>query len=247
MIGRTRRADGTAIARTSGMSATLPPGVRSADAPLMDDPLPTIIAGVAGGALVAGRRSLPRATRDVAVVTGLALLGYAAWRPLSELLRLAGTRRRATEVRMTLEIAQPVERVFAFCRDFENYPRFVGALRSVHDYGDGRSRWCASTPAGDTVEWNAVTTKYVPNRVVAWETVAGSPVFASGVLRFSRVEGGTRLDVVLGYDVLGRSPLREALAALVTGSRGRQLEADLERMARYLETAPDAELEAYGV
>jgi uncharacterized membrane protein len=215
--------------------------------PLSENPVGSILLGVAGGMLVAGRGRFPRSTRNVAAAAGLALLGVAAYGPLAVLIRRAGTGRRAARLRLSFVVDQPVERVFAFCRDFENYPRFVGALRSVQDHGDGRSKWCASTPAGDTLEWNAITTKYVPNRVIAWETVAGSPVHATGLLRFMPENGRTCIQVLLTYELVGTSPMKDALASLVAAPRSRQLEADIGKLVAYLDTAPEAELSAYGV
>jgi uncharacterized membrane protein len=230
------------------MSLPLPvPQKLQPASPSDDDTLSYLLLGLAGGALVASRRRLPRVAGGVATVGGLALMGFAAFRPLSALLRGVGTRRRGATVRMSFVVHQPVERVFGFCRDFENYPRFVGSLRSVRDFGDGRSRWCASTPGGDTIEWSAVTTKYVPNRVIAWETVGGSPVHATGLLRFKPEEGQTCVQVLLTYEVLEPGPMREALSALVSPPRRLQLEADVRRLAQYLDTAPDVELSAYGV
>ena len=212
-----------------------------------DETIPLLLAALAGGTLVAARGRLPRAARGVATLGGLALVGLAAYRPLSLLLRQLGTRRRGGEVRMSFVVEQPVERVFGFCRDFENFPRFIGSLRSVRDFGDGRSRWCASTPAGGTVEWSAVTTKYIPNRVIAWETVPGSPVHATGLMRFRPEDGSTCLELVLTYEVLDGAGMRDAIAALVTPPRCRQLEADVRTLAHYLDTAPEAEFSAYGV
>lgn len=213
-----------------------------------DDTLSFLLLGLAGGALVASRNRLAGVARGVATVGGLALVGFAAYGPAAELVRRVGTRRRAARVRMSFVVEQPVERVFGFCRDFENYPRFIGSLRSVRDFGDGRSRWCASTPGGDTVEWSAVTTKYVPNRVIAWETVPGSDVHATGMLRFHpEGEGHTCLEVTLTYEIVAGGAMRDALAALVTPRRRTQLVTDIRRMAHYLDTAPDVELAAYGV
>jgi uncharacterized membrane protein len=201
---------------------------------------------VAGGTLIASRRHLPRISRNVATLAGLALVGVAAYRPLAELIRQAGGRRRTAGLRLSFRVERPVERVFAFCRDFENFPRFVGALRTVRDYGDGRSRWCASTPSGGTVEWNAITTKYVPNRVIAWATLPGSPVHATGLMRFRREGDSTCLEVVLTYEPAAPGGMRDAIAALVTPPRARQLELDLAKLVDYLSTAPDRELAAYG-
>lgn len=221
----------------------------STTAPLeTDDPLSYLLLGLAGGALVASRDRMRGLGRGLATVGGLALVGFAAYGPFAELLRSAGTRRRASALRMSFLVRQPVERVFAFCRDFENYPRFVGSLRSVRDFGDGRSRWCASTPAGGSVEWQAVTTKYVPNRVIAWETVPGSAVHATGLLRFMpEGDGRTCLQVLLTYEIVAGGGMRDALAALVSPPRRTQLVTDIRRMRDYLDTAPDVELQAYGV
>lgn len=214
---------------------------------LLDSPLTSLLLGVAGGALLGSGRSLSGRERRLATLAGVAFIGVASLRPLSGLLVAAGTRRRATDLRLSYVVALPVERVFAFCRDFENFPRFIGALRSVRDFGDGRSRWCASTPAGDDIAWDAVTTKYVPNRVIAWETTAGSPVRATALLRFRPEGGRTCLELSLDYELAERSPLRDAMAALLTPQRDGQLRADIARMVHYLETAPEAELEAYGL
>jgi uncharacterized membrane protein len=200
-----------------------------------------LLLALCGGTLLASRRALPRRAANVATAAGLAMLGVAAFPPLAAFVRRAGARRRGAEIRMSMVIDRPVEDVFAFCRDFENYPRFIGSLRGVTDYGDGRSRWCASTPAGNTIEWEAVTTKYVPNRVIAWHTIAGSPVHATGTLRFRPEEGHTCLQILLSYELIDESAMQDALAALISPPRTRQLEADVRKLATYLETALDRE------
>lgn len=210
------------------------------------EPAASVLLGVAGGALIASREHLPRGTRNVAALAGLALIGAAAFHPLAALVRQAGMRRRSMEVRGSFVVRQPVERVFAFCRDFENFPRFIGALRSVHDYGDGRSRWSASTPAGRVIEWSAVTTKYVPNRVIAWESTSDAPVHASGLLRFRPEDGRTCLEATLIFELVALPGLSDSLAALVAPPREQQLRTDLRRMIDYLESAPDTELAMYG-
>jgi uncharacterized membrane protein len=205
-----------------------------------------LLLGLAGGALVASRRSWPRHAQSAATVAGLALIGAAAQRPLSEALRRAGTRRRSAEVRTSFVVSQPVERVFAFCRDFENYTRFIGALREVRDYGDGRSHWCAATRSGKTVEWDTVTTKYVPNKVIAWHTVGRAPVESTGLIRFHPEGDGTCVHIVLTYCV-NESRMGDAVAALLTPARSKQLEADIRRLALFLDTASESELVGSGL
>jgi uncharacterized membrane protein len=168
-------------------------------------------------------------------VGGLALIGAAARGPLLESLRRTGTERRSARLHLSLIVAQPVEVVFAFVRDFENFPCIVGALRQVRDFGDGRSHWCASTPSGGTLEWDTVTTKYVPNRVVAWQSVPDSPVQMHGIVRFVPEDTHTCLTLELDYCVR-TGGLADALIALTTPTRGAELERDIRRLSTYLHT-----------
>jgi len=198
-------------------------------------PLPALLLGLAGGALLGARNALPPRARAAAMVGGLALIGAAAHRPASEALRRAGTRRRAGNLAVSFIVSHPVETVFGFCRDFENFPLFIGALREVRDHGDGRSHWCASTPTGGTIEWDTVTTKYIPNRVVAWTSVAGSPIETSARLRFVPEGTDTCVQIDATYQVLDGS-LADAVAALTAPSRAHDLKADVLRLGAYLDS-----------
>jgi uncharacterized membrane protein len=198
-------------------------------------PFPLLLLGLAGGALFGARRRLPPEARVAATIGGLALIGAAAHRPLSEAVRRAGTRRRAGSLAISFVVAHPVEVVFGFCRDFENFPLFIGALREVRDYGDGRSHWCASTPSGGEIEWDTVTTKYVPNRVIAWTSAAGSPIETSARIRFVPEGVNTCVKVDATWQVREGS-LADAVAALATPQRTADLEADILRLGPYLDT-----------
>ena len=193
-----------------------------------------LLLGLVGGALFGARRTFSPRGRAAATVGGLALIGAAAHRPLAEALRQAGTRRRSGRLCLSFVVRHPVEVVFAFCRDFENFPQFIGALREVRDFGDGRSHWCASTPAGGTIEWDTVTTKYVPNRVIAFTSVGGSPIETRARLRFAPEGRDTCVNVDVSYQVMDGS-ITDALAALATPARTGDLEADVKRLGPYLD------------
>ena len=197
--------------------------------------LPAVALAVLGGVLVGRSDRYQRSARAAATVGGLALIGAAARAPLLESLRRTGTERRSAHLNISLVVAQPVEVVFAFVRDFENFPCIIGALRQVRDYGDGRSHWCASTPSGGTLEWDTVTTKYVPNRVIAWQSVAHAPVRLTGLVRFVPQDSHTCLRLELDYQVRVGG-LADALIALTTPTRGAELERDIRRLSTYLHT-----------
>ncbi len=171
--------------------------------------------------------------RPFMTLAGITLLGVAAHRPIADAIRHAGTRRRSADLRFSFVVERPVEQVFAFCANFENFPRFIGALREVRDTGDGRSHWCASTPSGGEIEWNATTTKFVTNSVIGWKSVANAPVDTSGLLRFSPDGLSTCVRVAISYRVFDGS-MADALAALAAPRRTDELEADIRRMDAHI-------------
>ncbi|MEO8560950.1 MAG: SRPBCC family protein [bacterium] len=190
----------------------------------------SLLLGAAGGVLV-GARSRRRGPSTIAAIAGLALVGAAAHRPLADALRRAGASRRSAHIRLSFVVPRSVHDVFRFCSDFENFPRFVGALRDVEDFGDGRSHWSAWTPTGGTVAWDAITTKFVTNRVIAWRSAPGSPVDTCGTLRFVReADGGTCVKVSLDYVVVDGS-MADAVAALAIPRRSIDVESDIKRLA----------------
>jgi uncharacterized membrane protein len=132
---------------------------------------------------------------------------------------------------LSFVVPQSVSTVFHFCSDFANFPRFIGALREVNDYGDGRSHWIAWTPTGGTIEWDTVITKYLTNRVIGWHSAARSPVRVTGTIRFiPEHDGGTCVKVALDYAVID-GKLVDAVAALAVPPRAHELENDIRRLA----------------
>jgi len=197
-------------------------------------PLPALILGAAGGALVGGR---PRRSTAgaLAAIAGLALVGFAAREPMADALRRAGTRRRSVRLRLSFVVPHPVSEVFRFCSDFENFPKFIRALRAVEDFGDGRSHWLGSTPTGGTLEWDALTTKYVTNGVIAWQNTPRSPVRMNGTIRFLPENAGeTCLKVALDYST-PTDRIADAVAALATRRLSRELESDIRRLGEKLD------------
>jgi uncharacterized membrane protein len=192
-----------------------------------------LLAALGGGILLGARPRDNGRARPIATLAGLALLGVAAHRPLANALKKAGTKRRSGELQFAFVVNRPVEEVFRYCADFENFPRLVSALREVRDTGDGRSHWCATTPSGGEIEWDAVTTKFVTNSVIGWRNSAGAPLATSGVLRFSPEEDSTCVRVSIDYHVF-ESGMTDALAALIRPRRTHELEADIRKLEQQL-------------
>jgi uncharacterized membrane protein len=171
-------------------------------------------------------------------IAGAALLVSAFAPSLVRRVLRAGAARRRVHLRTTLELDRPVHDVFAFCRDFENFPRVIQSLHGVTDFQDGRSHWEVMSPGGEILAWDAQVTKYVPNVVIAWRSIPGSVVACNGLIRFAPTpSGGTRLQIQVEYDPRDTG-LADAIRALFDVSRERQLEADLARANFYFTTQP---------
>ena len=199
-------------------------------------PFPPLLIGAVGGALVGGRPRRP-AFGAIATLAGLALVSVAASGPMGQALRRAGTRRRSARLRLSFVVPHPVTTVFRFCSDFENFPKLIRSLREVHDFGDGRSHWVGWTANGRLMEWDAVTTKFVPNRVVAWQSIPRSPVRVSAMIRMVPDRGGaTCVRVALDYS-LPTERIKDAVAALASRRRTRQLESEILRLGDQLDAS----------
>ena len=194
------------------------------------------LAAVAAGAALLGWRSRDRRATGLANALGAAWLGLAAWPLVEASLRLAGDRKRRLDVRSSIEIARPVSDVFEFFKDFQNLPRVIGAVAAVYDSLDGRSHWVVRSNRRVAMEWDAVTTKYVPRSVIAFESVPGSPVDVSTTLRFIPLSPDrTRLDVDVVYRAL-HTELSDAVRALLSRRPARRMRINLEKTRTYLES-----------
>jgi uncharacterized membrane protein len=149
-------------------------------------------------------------------------------------LRRTGAARRAVDLRMTVVVERAIAEVYEFCRDFENFPEIVDVLLSVEDTQDGRSHWAVRSPSGKAIEWDATVTKYVPNSVIAWESVPGSQVRASGLMRFSPLsDSQTRVDISLTY-LPHHTNLSEAIRAIIGSSNNARLRSELTQASQEL-------------
>jgi uncharacterized membrane protein len=150
---------------------------------------------------------------------------------------VAVERRRTVDIQKTLRIEAPLDQVYAFWRDYRNFPLFLSKVRQVEDLGDGRSRWVVDGPEG-TLEWNAMITVEAPGALLAWRSEPGAVLENAGAVRFAREGTGTRLDLRFCYN-----PPTEAGAAFGGDPRA-QLNQDLGRLKSLLES--DTRSELYG-
>ena len=204
---------------------------------LMQDnwaPATRVTAGIAGAAMLAGAWRAQAGMCALLGIGGSALLARAATN--YDLASLVGLGRRGITVQKMINVDAPVERVFEFWTDYENFPRFMRNVRDVRQLGDGRSHWAVAGPAGVPVRWTAEVTRFEPNRCVAWRSSGNSDVRHAGEVRFEpNGNGGTRLNVHLSY-VPPAGALGHAVAALLGADPKSEMDADLMRMKTMIET-----------
>jgi len=142
-------------------------------------------------------------------------------------------------VRKTVTVNRSPEEVYSFWHDFESLPRFMRHLESVSVTGDGRSHWVANAPGGKRVEWDAVTTRDVPNELIAWRSEGGADVYNEGEVRFRAAPGGrgTQVHVDLRYEppggVVGKVGAK--LARLFRKEPGQEVQDDLFAFKQVME------------
>lgn len=163
-----------------------------------------------------------------AVIAGATIPRVLRW------VRDTGAARRTVDMRMTVVVERSIVDVFEFCRDFENFPKIVDVLLSVEDSQDGRSHWAVRSPTGESVEWDATVTKYVPNSVIGWGSVPGSNVHATGLMRFAPLSPTeTRVDISITYRPQ-RTDLADAFRALLNSSNTKRLRSELVQASHAL-------------
>jgi uncharacterized membrane protein len=139
-----------------------------------------------------------------------------------------------TEVERSITIEAPVERVYEFWSNVENFPRFMSHVCQVRRLDADRSRWIVAGPGGVPVEWEAVVTQRVPNESISWQTVEGALVEHRGAVRFRPAgPNATRVEIDMTYRPAGGAAGRGA-AAVFEGDPESVIDADLARAASQL-------------
>ncbi len=223
-------APGSAISRASELATLNLSGLRS-----FTDPVSTTALRVLGGALAVYGLTRRGTFGALLRTVGAGMLVGATGRDAftgSGLPTL--DRRRAVDIQKTLHIDAPVEQVYEFWSNYENFPLFMSHVREVEDLGEGRSHWSVSGPGGVPIEWHATVTQQTPNEVIAWRSEPGSMLENAGIIRFVPTGAGTRVDLRFCYHPPAGGAGQAVAELLGSDPRGK-LNEDLGRMKALLE------------
>jgi uncharacterized membrane protein len=210
---------------------------RGASWPIMRriwSPTTRLFAIITGGALALWAVRQGGATGLTAGLGGLALFLRGATN--LGLKRIVGVGAGQTvTLQKTIDINAPVEEVFEAWSRYENFPKFMSHVREVRRTQDGRSQWVVSGPGGIPVTWDTEDSAYVPNQLIAWDTVPGSTVEHSGIVRFDpNRDGSTRVHIRTLWNPPGGA-LGYGLATILGSDPKRALDDDLVRFKSLLE------------
>jgi uncharacterized membrane protein len=140
----------------------------------------------------------------------------------------------AQRVHETIEVEAPVQDVFAYWSNFENFPNFMQNVEEVCMIDRDTSHWRVKGPLGKSVEFEAKTTEMDPNRGIGWNTEDGE-VMTSGEVRFQETAPDrTRIEVTMNYADPPGGKVGE-VAAEVLQNPEREVREDLQSFAEIVE------------
>lgn len=137
-------------------------------------------------------------------------------------------------VHESVEVQAPVQDVFAYWSNFENFPKFMTNIEDVRMTGQDSSHWRVKGPLGKSVEFDAKTTEMDPPRGIGWNTIDGE-VMTSGEVRFEEVlPDRTRVEVTMNYADPPGGKVGEVVANLLSDPE-KSMKEDLQNFANIVE------------
>lgn len=134
-----------------------------------------------------------------------------------------------TNVTKSIDVNQPVGRVYNQWTQFETFPQFMDGVTDVRQLDDTHLRWVAEV-GGTTKQWDAEITRQEPDRMIAWRAIDGAP--NAGTVTFEPLEA-ERTRVTLEIDAEPEGMKEQAGAAM--GILDRQVSGDLDRFRDFIE------------
>jgi uncharacterized membrane protein len=140
----------------------------------------------------------------------------------------------AQRVHESIEVQVPLEDVFRYWSNFENFSKFMQNVEEVRMTGQDTSHWTVKGPLGKSVEFDAKTTEMDPSRGIGWNATEGE-VMTSGEARFEEVSPGrTCVDVTMNYSDPPGGAVGEAVANVFSNPE-RNPKEDLENFTKIVE------------
>lgn len=129
----------------------------------------------------------------------------------------------------SIEVMVPVKTAYNQWTQFEDFPKFMEGVKSVHQQDETHLHWVVEV-AGKEKEWDAEIVEQTPDKRIAWKNQAGTQM--SGVITFHYIEPNkTKIMVQMDYEPKG---LMENIADAIGLVSGR-VQGDLKRFKEFIE------------
>ncbi|HYI21825.1 MAG TPA: SRPBCC family protein [Candidatus Limnocylindrales bacterium] len=145
------------------------------------------------------------------------------------------------KVEKSIDVNVPVRAAYNQWTQFEEFPRFMEAVKSVRQIDDRNLEWTASI-AGNEESWTAEITEQQPDQRIAWHSTSGRP--NGGSVDFHHIDDNkTKVTLIMEWEPDGA--VQGAGAFL--GFDDRQVEGDMKRFKEFIESRGDETGEWRGV
>ena len=135
-----------------------------------------------------------------------------------------------TQVSKSVIVNVPVSRAYNQWTQFEDFPQFMGGVKSVTQLSDDRLEWVAQI-AGVRRQWEAKVLEQIPDQKVAWAAMSGAT--NAGAVSFEDL-GGDQCRVTLNLEYEPEGLVEKTGDALNVVER--QAQSDLEKFKSFIES-----------
>lgn len=145
-------------------------------------------------------------------------------------------------------INRPRQELYAYWRDFQNFPTFMENVKAVACASPKRSQWTIAGPAGADVDLVSDIIEDVPGEKIAWTSSQGSDIDHEGWITFTdnAFGRGTEVRLFISYDPPAGA-FGKVVAKVLQREPRVQARRELRRFKQLMETgeistskAPDA-------
>lgn len=153
----------------------------------------------------------------------------------------------SNQITRSMIVKGDITTVFNVWADYETFPSYMTYVQRVTQTGPHTSEWEVSGPLGSTLTWTAETTRFEPDKRIAWNTKDhDGNMTTSGEVVFNELpEDHTHLTVTMNYAPPG-GEIGELLASILSDP-ARRLDEDLRNFKAYIESGLHRERAGYGL
>lgn len=134
-----------------------------------------------------------------------------------------------TQIEKSIEVEVPVRTTYNQWTQFESFPMFMEGVKDVRQLDSKKLHWHAEI-GGRDLEWDAVITEQIPDRIISWRSVGGK--LNAGSVSFDDLGlQKTRVTLRLEYDPEG---VVESVGSAI-GVVSAKVDGDLKRFKEFIE------------